>query len=63
MPLLSIIIPAYNSEKTIGRSLESLNKMFCESKKLAEVVVVDDGSTDKSMEIVTTKKMLYHRSV
>jgi len=56
MPLLSIIIPVYNSEKTIGRSLESLNKMFYESKKLAEVVVVDDGSTDKSMEIVTTKK-------
>ena len=56
MPLLSIIIPVYNSEKTIGRSLISLNEIPRESKEQVEVVVVDDGSNDRSMEIVESGK-------
>jgi glycosyltransferase involved in cell wall biosynthesis len=54
--LLSIIIPIYNSERTIGRTLESLNRISQESKELTEVVIVDDGSQDRSPEIVELKK-------
>jgi len=51
---VSIIIPAYNSEKTIKRSLE---KVIGESKKInSEIIVVDDCSTDKTKEIIKSFK-------
>lgn len=45
----SVIIPAYNEERYIGKALESLNK---QTYKNFEIIVVDDGSTDKTREIV-----------
>lgn len=45
----SIIIPAYNEEKDIGECLESLKR---QSYKNMEIIVVDDGSTDRTKEIV-----------
>lgn len=52
-PLVSIIIPAYNEEKHIERCLESITyqKYF----KL-EIIVVNDGSTDSTAEIVSRMK-------
>ena len=46
---LSIIIPAYNAEKYLKRCVDSLAK----SKYLyrIEILIVDDGSTDKTVEI------------
>ncbi len=46
----SVIIPAYNAEKTIGECLEALEG---QSVKPKEIIVVDDGSTDKTAEIVS----------
>jgi glycosyltransferase involved in cell wall biosynthesis len=48
---LSIIIPAYNEEKAIGAVLEEL----CRAPELedAEILVVDDGSTDATREVVS----------
>ncbi len=48
MPKFSIIIPVYNVENYIGRCLDSV---FCQTYKDYEVIVVDDGSTDKSKKI------------
>ena len=48
MPKFSIIIPVYNVEKYIGRCLDSV---FKQTEKDFEVIVVDDGCTDKSIEI------------
>lgn len=45
----SIIIPAYNVEKYIGECIESILNQSYEDY---EVIVVDDGSTDKTTEIV-----------
>ena len=44
-----IIIPAYNADKTIARVLDSL---CCQSYHLFRVIVVNDGSTDQTANIV-----------
>jgi len=46
----SIIIPAYNSEKTLFTCLESLEDQSL-SKEAYEVIIVDDGSTDSTATI------------
>ena len=47
---LSIIIPAYNSEKIIK---DCLNKILKETKKIkSEIIVVDDKSTDNTVKVV-----------
>lgn len=45
----SIIIPVYNVEKYIKKCLESIDKQTYQN---FEVIIVDDGSTDKSKEII-----------
>jgi len=48
---VSVIVPAYNSETTIGDCLKSLeNQDF--PKNQYEIIVVDDGSTDNTEKIV-----------
>jgi len=48
-PKISVIIPVYNGEKYINQCLDSLlNQTF----KDIEVICVNDGSTDKSLEIL-----------
>ena len=47
MPKFSIIIPVYNVEEYIERCLDSV---FNQSFKDFEVILVDDGCTDKSIE-------------
>ncbi len=48
-PLISVIIPVYNEAAHIGRSLTSLSR---QSYQPLEVIVVDDGSTDGTKEVV-----------
>lgn len=45
----SVIIPLYNKQSEIGRTIESV---LAQSVVPHEIVVVDDGSTDRSAEIV-----------
>jgi dolichyl-phosphate beta-glucosyltransferase len=49
---LSLIIPAYNEERRIGKSLEQIF-LFCNALgDPYEVIVVDDGSTDETVEFI-----------
>lgn len=47
--LISIVIPVYNAEKYISNTIKSL---FNQTYKNFEVVIIDDGSSDNSMQIV-----------
>ncbi|MDR1018175.1 MAG: glycosyltransferase family 2 protein [Lachnospiraceae bacterium] len=49
---LSIIIPMYNAEETISRTLNSIYGSKEHEKLNMEVLVINSGSTDKSEEIV-----------
>lgn len=49
MPRLSIIIPAYNAEKYLSDALESI---VMQSSEDFEVIIVNDGSTDSTGEII-----------
>lgn len=51
--LVSIIVPMYNSEKYIERCVKSL---ISQSYKNIEIVLVDDGSKDKTIEILKIYK-------
>ncbi|MBQ8379548.1 MAG: glycosyltransferase family 2 protein [Clostridia bacterium] len=51
MILVSIIIPAYNTENFIGKCLERLTK---QDYKNIEIIVMNDGSTDKTLDIALT---------
>jgi glycosyltransferase involved in cell wall biosynthesis len=49
-PCLSVVIPCYNEEATI----EALINLVLDSPWVAEIIVVDDGSKDRSCEILAT---------
>lgn len=51
LPKVSIVISAYNEEEDISNSIESL-KSIDYPKGMYEVIIVNDGSTDKTSEIV-----------
>jgi len=51
-PQLSIVIPAYNEAKRISRTLETLRKYLEGTNWTAEVIVVNDGSSDETAAIV-----------
>ena len=47
--LISIVIPTYNSEKTIKRAL---NSVLNQSYKKWEAIIIDSYSTDKTIELI-----------
>jgi glycosyltransferase involved in cell wall biosynthesis len=52
---VSVVIPMYNSEETIVKTLDSI-KNQTSLNQILEVIVVNDGSTDNSLEIVKKYK-------
>ncbi len=55
---ISIIIPAYNSRKTIAQTVESCLSQTYESGHF-QIIVVDDGSTDNTADIIKKYSVKY----
>lgn len=49
---LSIIVVSYNTRRLLSRCLASVTKKLRKSEIKSEVIVVDNNSTDKSVEVV-----------
>lgn len=60
MAYFSIIIPNYNSENTIRKCLDSV---LSQTFKDYEVIIVDDMSTDNSVEIIKEYVDLYYDKI
>ena len=62
MCLYSVVVPVYNSEHTLGELYTRLEKVFRETlKEDFELILVDDGSKDRSYEIMTELREKDHR--
>ena len=49
MPKVSVIIPAYNSDKWLE---ETINSVLAQTYKDYEIIIVDDGSTDDTRSVL-----------
>ncbi len=58
-PYLSVVIPVYNEVKNIPLLLEQLERSLSSLERDFEVVVVDDGSTDGTTEVLKSLKPRY----
>jgi len=65
-PLVSVVMPAYNHENFIKEAIESV---LCQTYKNREIIIIDDGSTDKTPEIINNyankyiNEIRYYRQV
>ncbi|CAM5191844.1 putative glycosyltransferase [Ureibacillus acetophenoni] len=58
MPLLSIVIPAYNEDKMVVKAAEVLTQLMEKEKIEAELIFINDGSKDQTwMEIERASKL------
>jgi len=48
----SVVIPMYNKQYTIGRAVHSVLSQFGEKVNEVELIIIDDGSSDKSLSVV-----------
>jgi len=53
---VSLIIPAYNDEETIGRLIDDASSLLSEVCEDFEIVVCNDGSRDKTLEVIEQRR-------
>ena len=61
--MISVVIPAYNEEKGISKVLTDLKTILDNTHLQYEIIIVDDGSSDKTAEIVQKQdfaKLIQH---
>ena len=58
LPFCSIIVPAYNEEKTLEKTVKSAADLNYPKNKF-EIIIIDDGSRDKTFEIAKNLEKVY----
>ena len=58
-PYLSVIVPCYNEEKRIGQTLDALFSYLPHHVPSFEIIVVDDGSTDRTWEMLSAYQRVF----
>jgi len=54
--MISVIVPAYNEEEAIAEVMTRINNVMLSTKQKYEIIVVDDGSKDRTSEIISKIK-------
>ncbi|MFC1668662.1 glycosyltransferase family 2 protein [Chlamydiota bacterium] len=54
---LSIVLPTYNEEMILGKVLDALNELIALKEYEAEIIVVDDGSIDRTYEVAKERNI------
>jgi dolichyl-phosphate beta-glucosyltransferase len=54
---LSIIVPAYNEEHRLGDTLTEIAAFLAPRSEVAEVIVIDDGSTDRTGDVARASSL------
>jgi len=64
-PFLTIVVPAYNEESRLSQTLPKIAEFVNAQEYETEVLVVDDGSTDRTADVVAdfTKQYLFMRLI
>ena len=52
----SLVIPVYNEEAGVAQTLDDLHRVLQDSNCRYEVIVVDDGSSDRTVEILAPRQ-------
>lgn len=56
-PTISFVIPAHNEELLLGRTLESIQQAIQTTGISAEILVVNDASTDRTAEVAKSRNV------
>lgn len=60
---ISVVVPLYNEEESLPELVQWIDRV-CKSEGLSyEIIMVDDGSTDGSWQVVESLKMQYGASI
>ncbi len=60
---ISLIIPVYNEEKIIKSTLEKLHAFVKKEKDDLEILIINDGSTDNTLEIIEDFKPKFFKII
>jgi len=64
MSFVSIVLPVYNEEAAVGDDLDLIKRTMDATGRPYEIIVVNDGSTDRTVEIVSQRpwvRLLHHQ--
>lgn len=62
--IISIIIPVFNEERTIIKILKKINSLNIWNENIKkEIIVINDGSTDKTLDLLKNNEILYFRLI